>query len=180
MLKPRLNVVTDTQPSCPSPPPQAIEIAYEMAYGLSHELNNPLANIAGRARLLAEQETDPEKRQQLSVIVDQAMRGCEMIADLMLFARPPTWNPTAVDGLALVKHVCARAETLAQTQRLVVQLDLNLSQTSPVIQADQQALTEALWAIVRNAIEAAQSRIDVRVSLDQQWLKVDVQDDGPV
>ena len=33
----------------------------EMAAGAAHELNNPLSVISGRAQLLAEAETDPEK-----------------------------------------------------------------------------------------------------------------------
>jgi signal transduction histidine kinase len=61
----------------------------ELAYGASHEINNPLANIATRAQTLLKQESDPEKRRMLASIYAQAMRAHEMIADLMLFARPP-------------------------------------------------------------------------------------------
>ncbi len=38
----------------------------EMAAGAAHELNNPLAVIAGRAQLLAEAETSPQKKQDLA------------------------------------------------------------------------------------------------------------------
>jgi signal transduction histidine kinase len=67
----------------------ARDVAYDMAYGLSHELNNPLANIAARARLLLDGEADPLRRQTLAAITDQALRGGEMLGDLMLYARPP-------------------------------------------------------------------------------------------
>src|SRR5262245_21085375 len=61
----------------------------ELAYGAGHEINNPLANIAARAQTLLEDERDPERRRKLQAIHRQAMRAHEMIADLMLFARPP-------------------------------------------------------------------------------------------
>lgn len=165
--------------SCESPPAQAAEIAYEMAYGLSHELNNPLANIAGRARLLAERESDPEKRHQLATIVDQAMRGCEMIADLMLFARPPTWNPGPVDVQALVAEQCARARQSAAAKGLSVSLELEAKPAGSVIQADPQAMAEAVWAILRNALEAAETTITIRISCDESWVKLIIVDDGP-
>lgn len=165
--------------SCESPPAQAAEIAYEMAYGLSHELNNPLANIAGRARLLAEQETDPEKRHQLATIVDQAMRGCEMIADLMLFARPPTWTISPVDVQALATHQCARARQAAAAQGLSVSLDIDTTSALPVIQADPQAMAEAVWGLVRNALEAAETTVAIRVTCDEAWVKLSIVDDGP-
>ncbi|PQO47752.1 histidine kinase dimerization/phospho-acceptor domain-containing protein, partial [Blastopirellula marina] len=60
-----------------------------LAYGASHEINNPLANIASRAQALLVDENDPDRRHELATIYAQAMRGHEMIADLMLFARPP-------------------------------------------------------------------------------------------
>src|SRR5271156_3554646 len=61
----------------------------EFAAGAGHEINNPLAVIAGRAQLLARDEADPERRRELVLIRTQALRVHEMIADLMLFARPP-------------------------------------------------------------------------------------------
>ena len=66
-----------------------LEAMKELAYGAGHEINNPLANIATRAQTLLQEETDPEKRRKLAAINAQAFRAHEMIADLMLFARPP-------------------------------------------------------------------------------------------
>src|SRR5687768_8259819 len=38
----------------------------ELAYGASHEINNPLANISTRAQALLRDETDPERRRKLA------------------------------------------------------------------------------------------------------------------
>ena len=68
---------------------EKLEALVEFAAGAGHEINNPLTVISGRAQLLLRDETDPERRHALALIVAQAMRIHEMIADLMLFARPP-------------------------------------------------------------------------------------------
>lgn len=181
MLDSRLKSLPTAQldESCDGQRAQAESIAYEMAYGLSHELNNPLANIAGRARLLAEQESDPEKRQQLAIIVDQALRGCEMIADLMQFARPPAWQPTEVDLRPLVADMYERAKRSSRVAlpNLVLDVDTHLASTN--VKADKQALVEAVWSVLRNAIEAARANVHIRLSSDDQWLKLCILDDGP-
>src|SRR5438309_9187168 len=74
-----------------------LQALYNFAYGLSHEINNPLANIATRAQTLLLDEKDPERRRKLATIVQQAFRAHEMIADLMLFARPPAVRAQEVD-----------------------------------------------------------------------------------
>ncbi len=61
----------------------------EFAAGAGHEINNPLAVISGRAQLFLRHERDPGRRRELAIINAQARRVYEMIADLMLFARPP-------------------------------------------------------------------------------------------
>ena len=66
-----------------------LEALADFAAGAGHEMNNPLAVIAGRAQLLLGDETDPERRAALALIWAQAQRVHEMIADAMLFARPP-------------------------------------------------------------------------------------------
>ncbi len=179
MIQGRLNSTSKPQldPSCVSKHDSAEQIAYEMAYGLSHELNNPLANIAGRARLLAEQESDPEKRQQLAIIVDQAMRGCEMIADLMLFARPPAWRPAPMNLQQVLVELCERAHTVCGSRGLALQVQCEASPL-PVIQADEAALREAFWAVLRNAIDAAQTNVGVELVVNAEHCVVSIRDDG--
>src|SRR3990172_466304 len=84
---------------------QKLEAMKELAYGASHEINNPLANIAARAQTLLRDEADPQRQRKLAAIHRQAMRAHEMIADLMLFARPPAMNVAACDLPRLVQQV---------------------------------------------------------------------------
>src|SRR6476659_2739902 len=89
---------------------------YHFAYGLSHEINNPLANIATRAQTLLVDEKDAERRRRLATIVQQAFRAHEMIADLMLFAHPPKMHPREVDVVRLVDTVVVELQEQAREQ----------------------------------------------------------------
>lgn len=60
----------------------------QLAYGASHEIDDPLANISSRTQMLLRDERDPQRRRWLTTINSQAFHH-EMIADMMLFAKPP-------------------------------------------------------------------------------------------
>src|SRR5438552_2261819 len=93
-----------------------LQSLYNFAYGLSHEINNPLANISARAQTLLVDEKDPERRRKLATIVQQAFKAHEMIADLMLFARPPPMRPQSVDLIKLAQTVVAETQEQAREQ----------------------------------------------------------------
>src|SRR5262245_11964445 len=93
-----------------------LQALYNFAYGLSHEINNPLANIATRAQTLLADEKNPERRRKLATIVQQAFRAHEMIADLMLFARPPALKREPTDLIQLASTVLAELQPYAREQ----------------------------------------------------------------
>ncbi len=173
----------------------ACELAYDMAYGLSHELNNPLANIAARARLLAESEPDAARRRTLVSIVDQAMRGCEMIADLMLLARPPQITPQRIDLLELIDGIFKSSRPWAERRNIELSFTSfdsrkdgaprNQSESGspverPVIMADRDTASEAIWAVLRNAIEASRNQVCLRVTATSaSTVELIIEDDGP-
>jgi signal transduction histidine kinase len=129
---------------------EKLEALAEFAAGAAHEINNPLAVIAGRAQLLLRGERDPDRRRELAVINGQAMRIHEMIADLMLFARPPRPQAANCDVAALV------ASLVAEILPKAIERDIKLLFDAPdgplVILADAIQLAVALKAIVDNAL----------------------------
>lgn len=88
----------------------------DLAYGASHEINNPLANIATRAQGLMRDERDPERRRSLAVIASQAMRAYTMIADMMLFAKPPVPRCSAVELAELPQRIVEELRARADEQ----------------------------------------------------------------
>src|SRR5262245_3038487 len=140
----------------------------ELAYGASHEINNPLANISARAQTLLRDEADPERRRALEAIQHQAMRAHEMISDLMLFARPPLLDVQPVDVSQLLAQI--QTELAAECRRREIDCDLDADPSLPDVQADDSQLAVALKALVTNAFEAIgrRGRIKVRTQLTDE------------
>jgi hypothetical protein len=124
----------------------------EFAYGAGHELNNPLANIASRAQTLLKEESHPERRRRLAAINTQAFRAHEMLADMMLFARPPQPVWEQVDLVALVDEVLAGLAESAVAQQTVLH---GPTRREPLcVEADAVQLRIALRALCTNSLEA--------------------------
>ncbi len=141
-----------------------LQALYNLAYGLSHEINNPLANIATRAQTLLIDEKDPERRRKLATINQQAFRAHEMIADLMLFARPPAMVPEPTDLAALADRVVAELLPLAKEQGTTL---VRLGSSDPLIaNVDPTQIAVALRALVSNSLEALRTGGRVEVSAE--------------
>jgi signal transduction histidine kinase len=138
----------------------------ELAYGASHEINNPLANISTRAQTLLRDETDPERRKQLATINSQAFRAHEMIADMMLFARPPRLAREPVDLAEVVADVLAEFRAVADAQGTKLAACADNGQTGPLVNADGTQLRVALHALVRNALEAVGGGGRVEITIE--------------
>ena len=151
-----------------------------LAYGASHEINNPLANIAARAQSLLVDERDPQRRRSLATINVQAFRAHEMIADLMLFAKPPAPQIAGTNLAPLADQVIKELADTAAAQGTTLQR----AETGPdklVVQADEVQIGVALRALVQNALEAVLSGGSVEVSLhaDGDSRQIRVADTGP-
>jgi len=131
---------------------EKLDAMKELAYGASHEINNPLANIAARAQTLLEGELDPERRQKLVAIHRQAMRAHEMISDLMLFARPPKLRKALLDLTDLARKVVGELSGLALEHNIAI--DVKVEETAIEVVADETQLGVAIHAVLKNAIEA--------------------------
>ncbi len=165
----------------------------QLAYGASHEINNPLANIASRAQTLIENETDLEKRAKLAIIYEQAIRTHEMISDLMLFANPPQPHFEVVDLreflCELNRQVLATLDEKAESSPSCrIPFRIRIAPGLSTVECDPKQLTVALRALIRNSIESIQgssqrkdsNQIELRVDRPtQDSIRFSVTDTGP-
>ncbi len=161
---------------------QKLDAMKELAYGASHEVNNPLANIAARAQALLRDETQPDRQRALEAIHQQAMRAHEMISDLMLFARPPALVLETVNLSTLLGTVAQQLG--AECERRNVRLLLQQPDTSLSISADPQQLQVALVALCTNSLEAIGTDGTIELTLRPaqptgEMVTIEVLDTGP-
>jgi hypothetical protein len=156
----------------------------ELAYGASHEINNPLANISARAQALLRDEADPERRRKLATMNSQALRAHDMISNMMLFAKPPQIHPQHVELDRLIDEVIAELQPPANEQgtTLVRSGGQNLE-----VWADPVQLAVALKALAQNSFDALGCGGRVEITTESSapamgqrgWVEIRVRDTGP-
>ncbi len=124
---------------------------YQFAYGLTHEINNPLANIVARAQQLIGTASSDSDRRSLATIVDQAMRAHEMLAEMMRVVQPRAIQPRVDDVVAIVRQAVAIQEK--QWTHGQIQCNLKVS-AKPLYSAIEKAsLIEAVCSVLQNAMQ---------------------------
>ena len=149
----------------------------EFAAGAGHEINNPLAVIAGRAQLLLDGESNAQRRRELAVIHSQAMRVYEMIADMMLFARPPKPRVQPVEVAAIVSTT---AGLLGQDPALR-DIEIVVNGSAPPVVGDPDLLKIVFVNLLVNGAHAMNGQGIVRVSIGPRGSLSEVMfsDSGP-
>ena len=124
-----------------------------------------------------------EMRRKLAAINAQAFRAHEMIADLMLFAKPPRLERQAIDLPALLAQAVQELQPLAAEQETA--LALLPSPALPQVSADPSALLEAVKAALKNALEALAHGGSITLALEDAHLgerpatAIAIRDTGP-
>lgn len=162
-----------------------LESLAEFAAGAGHEINNPLAVISGRAQLLLRDEKDPERRRDLAIIHMQAMRVHEMIADMMLFARPPLPKPAKCDLSAVVDRTIEGLRNKATPLDLTIERAGSREPTEAEVDAEQIGI--AVRALIDNGLNAMRPGGRVEVELDVvedealqcDAIEITIRDEGP-
>lgn len=161
----------------------------EMATGIAHEINQPLAAIAtyaqGCKRMLDSGVEDArEFAEPLEKIVTQALRASEVIRRLRGFIKKSASEMEVMDCNQVVADVVKLAEVDARRHDMPVHVFL--ADHLPSVHADAVQLQQVLLNLIRNALEAmagmtaGKARVEVHTELEQGGnVSIRVIDCGP-
>jgi heavy metal sensor kinase len=148
----------------------------------SHELRTPVAVVRTTAELsLRRQRDDPQYRDALVQILDEAKRMTAVIDSLMTLARVDSGvdapRTEAGDVAALVRQACARSEPLARAKPVHLELGVD---GPAMVKADAAMLERLFLSLIDNAIKytPAGGRVSVGTRRDESWVVVTVRDTG--
>jgi signal transduction histidine kinase len=131
---------------------EKLDAMKQLAYGASHEINNPLANIATGAQVMIRSEQDCDRKQRLARIYAQAMVAHDMISDMMLFAHPPAPVFESADVRLLVRDTVRRRDPQGDLIRVALGVDVD------TVKIDVNQISVALDALIKNACEAVKEK----------------------
>jgi len=124
----------------------------EMAAGAAHELNNPLTVISGRTQLLAEAETDREKKQILQKIQENARQASVVIEDMMGFAEPSQPRPAQTGIKQIIDEAMQLASQKTSVEHINVQIEIGADVKDVLV--DSAQIASAIANIISNAVES--------------------------
>ena len=124
----------------------------EMAAGAAHELNNPLSVISGRAQLLTESETDPEKIQILTQITENTKELTAIINGLLSFASPQTPRPTDTSVKQILDEALQLAARKTNTEHINSQTEI--ADGLNTVFVDSAQIVSAVANVIANSIES--------------------------
>jgi PAS domain S-box-containing protein len=125
----------------------------ELAAGIAHELNNPLATVSLRIEsTLARTPPDDPRRRALEIIQQETKRMGDLVANLLQFARRGHEERSTVD----VRQELTKAVELIHhhLRKRLVTVTQELAPDTPIIYADRQKLRQVFLNLLTNAGDA--------------------------
>lgn len=152
----------------------------EMAAVLAHEIQNPLAGIKGALEIVESRVTAGSPEAEFADIGSKELARLEvLVREFLTYARPhePALRPTDVHDIVARVAALLRAEA----ERKGIALVVERSATLPALSLDPEQITQVIFNVMLNAIQATGSggHVRVRESLEPGWGVVDVIDEGP-
>jgi two-component system nitrogen regulation sensor histidine kinase GlnL len=128
--------------------------------GLAHEIRNPLAGLKGAAQLLARRagaRADEDEVELIGLIGSEVDRLAALVDRLMNPA-----PPRALEALN-IHAVLERVRQLADAEAgWAIKLVRDYDPSLPAVAGDADRLVQALWNLVRNALESGASQVSLR------------------
>jgi two-component system nitrogen regulation sensor histidine kinase GlnL len=134
-----------------------------LAYGMAHEIKNPLGGILGAAQWVLRGEGPEEERVEgVRLILREARRINDLVEKMLeMGKKPPPPRPFALAPLLREAQQLILSEARSQGKK--VQVDLRLDPSLPAVSGHPDTVYRALLNILKNALEAIPESGTVRI-----------------
>jgi signal transduction histidine kinase len=155
----------------------------EVAAGVAHEVNNPLASIKSFAQLLARDATSREQREALALIINESTRVAGIVDNLLSYARQQGAGGREPVNLSDVAERVLHTQRYAlETAGIQVRRDFDAA-LSPVM-GEVGALQQVVLNLVVNAEQALAGKegdrlLIIRTRESTEGVILSVVDNGP-
>lgn len=157
-----------------------LAVVGEMSSLIAHEVRTPLGIMRSSAQMLKREPGLSEEGRELTGFIESETERLNRLVSTMLDAarpRPPNFAP--IDAHLQIHQTLALLAGQASARK--VRLDEALAAKRPVVEADEEQLTQALLNLVMNALQILQPGGEVRVSTADagEALAITIEDNGP-
>lgn len=128
----------------------------EFLRNMEHQIRTPFSGVFSIVQLLAESETDPEKKQYLDITYQSAKEFLELLNDIIDFSRTQTINTPIIEKKFDLEDLISRVISMDKAAALVKHLDLTYeySKKMPkIFIGDSVRIQRLLLNLLSNAIK---------------------------
>ncbi|MFZ2161594.1 MAG: ATP-binding protein [Sideroxyarcus sp.] len=143
------------------------------AAGAAHELGTPLSTMSVVIGEMRHDCSDPEHKENLSILDDQ-VRNCKRILNSLLAHAQETSSELSLEEF--IRAVLDEWQLLRPTVHYLFQV--SGIQPSPRVRADL-ALRSALLNLLNNAADASPDKMDIQLRWDKTNITLEIHDHGP-
>jgi len=151
-----------------------------LAAGVAHEINNPLAVILGFADLLKEKfEKDSQEYSDLAIIEENANNAKKIVENLLGFARVTEGMTEIFDVLDSINTVTTIVKNTLITSK--VGLKIEAPESLPHIRGDAREFQQVIFNLINNAMasmEAGGGTLTISCYEKNNWVYINVKDTG--
>jgi two-component system NtrC family sensor kinase len=154
----------------------------ELAAGVAHEINNPLAAIILASDFLIKSGLPPETAADVKIISESAQRAARIVQNMLLFARKtqPKPEPMTVD-LVVQQAMELKTHDFRINQ---IESSMEVEPGSPDCLIDRHQMGQVIINVLNNAEQALVSHrgggnIDIYVRSTPEFVVLEIGDDGP-
>jgi two-component system, sporulation sensor kinase C len=151
----------------------------QLAAGVAHEINNPLAGMRNAFELIKRSLPPEHEHFELLALIDKEIDRISGITHQMyqLYKRTPL-EPCEFDIAQTVSEVLFMLENTADKEKIKLRFD---AQQKPVrVNLAEGEVKQILYSLIRNAIQASPrgAAVAVRISRDDREIAVHIEDHG--
>jgi nitrogen-specific signal transduction histidine kinase len=161
--------------------------------GVAHEINNPLAAIAGFAQLLLKGPLADEERHALDTMLHEAQRAAKIVKDLLAVARrQESHEPQPVDVNSIVSYIVDTQRYAVDTHGIRVVAEF--AAQPAIVRGDPAQLEQVVLNLIVNARQALEEMIETgdgprdsraaptirtRTAVQDDVVSIEITDNGP-
>ena len=154
----------------------------DLAAGMAHEMNNPLASVLGNVQLML-MDLPPEdpSRRMLGTVHQQAQRIASIVRELQLLSERQQLGRLPLDLHQMLQRVLESRD--AELNQVGVQVDCRFHPGEVKVLGDTQALGDVFGRLLGNALNAMRDRAERNLVLstqvvDAELVRVEMRDTG--
>ena len=162
---------------------EAEQVRSTLLSSVSHDLKTPLAAIAGASSSLLEATSldNETRRQLLETVADEAARLNRLLENILQMSRLDAGAVKANVQWHVLEEIVGSALHRMRRELEGRALEVRLPEGLPLVSVDGLLLEQVLVNLLDNAARYTppQTTIAITASLDGQWLRLSVSDNGP-